>query len=389
LSRLSLTASSDDYLLEENLKEAVDGACAALGGAEPERLADDVSPEAVAVELRSPSLFVSSRVLVLSDVRRWLQASAPRGAGDAGEPADVQPLLDVLADGIPEGMALVMGAWCGRQPKGDLVDAVARADGFRWVPLPEPPKPWEDVVLSRDQRQVLSRLLAKTTGSVRFEAAAERLLMDRLGFEPRTLVQEASKLSAAAGEGGVVDEELVRQLVFPRERSLEVVRDAVLQRDAGVLLDLISAADAGVAVHDWQGRRVDAAALGIIVCGQVASLLQQLLYLRLVVADLGLADELDDRRTEGGRWYQERFGTRLAPALTARLKDEGPSPLVRSGKLPTKWSLGQLFRGAARYQDDELERAIADSGNVEASLRGELPLETLTVWLARLLTRDA
>jgi len=389
LSRLSLTASSDDYLLEESLNEAVSQACAELDGAEPERFPDEVTPEAVAVELRSPSLFASSRVLVLNDVRRWLDAPAPRGSADVGESADVRPLLEVLADGIPDGMALVMGAWCGRQPKGELVEAVANADGFRWVPLPEPPKPWEEVVLSRDQRVVLGRLMAKVTGTVRFESAAERLLMDRLGFEPRTLVQEASKLSAAAGEGGVVDEELVRQLVFPRERSLEVVRDAVLQRDAGAMLDLIAAADAGVPVHDWQGRRVGVDSLGIMVCGQVAKLLQQMLYLRIVVADLGFSDELEGGRTEGRRWYQERFGAKIAPALMARLKEEGPSPLIQKGKPPTKWALGQLFRGATSYTDDELVTALAESGDMEASLRGELPLEALTAWLERLLRRDA
>jgi hypothetical protein len=387
LSRLSLTASSDDYLLEESLDEAVARACAELDGVEAERLAEDATPEAVAVELRSPSLFASCRVLVLGDVRSWLDAPAPRGSAPAGEPVDLQPLLDVLADGIPEGMALVMGAWCGRRPKGELVEAVAEADGFRWIALPEAPKPWEEVVLSRDQREVLGRLMAKVTGTVRFEAAAARLLMDRLGFEPRALVQEASKLSAAAGEGGVVDEELVRQLVFPRERSLEVVRDAVLNRDLGAMLDLIMAADAGVPVHDWQGRRLDVDALGIMVCGQVSNLLQQLAYLRLVVAELGFADELDAKRSEGGRWYQERFGKRLAPALMDRLKEEGASPLVKKGKPPTKWTLGQLFRGAARFEDDELLRGLAESGDVEAELRGALPLEALTAWLTRLLTR--
>jgi hypothetical protein len=387
LSLLSLTASSDDYLLEESLNDAVGEACAALGGVEPERLPEDVTPETVAVELRSPSLFAPSRVLVVGDVRRWLNAPGPRGSADNGEPADVRPLLEVLAEGIPEGMALVMGAWCGRRPKGELVEAAAEVDGFRWVPLPEPPKPWEDVVLSRDQRQLLARLVAKVTGTTRFETDAERLLMDRLGFEPRALVQEARKLQAAAGEDGVVDVELVRRLVLPRERSLEAVRDAVLQRDPEALLDLIAAAGAGVPVHDWQGKRVDSDALGAILCGQVGNLALQLLELHCVVGELGLGDELDARRTEDRRWYRDRFGAELEPRLRARLEEDGASPLVRSGKLPTKWTLGQLFKGAARYADDELVRALAESGEVEASLRGELPLEALTAWLARLLTR--
>ncbi len=55
----------------------------------------------------------------------------------------------------------------------------------------------------------------KAAGSTRFTPAAERLLMERLGFAPRLLAQEVRKL-AAASAGGEVDENLVRRSVFPR-----------------------------------------------------------------------------------------------------------------------------------------------------------------------------
>jgi hypothetical protein len=405
-ARLALLASSDDYLLELALDEVIEQAREALGGAEVERLADTASPEDVAVELRSPSLFAAARVLVVGEVRQWLETTAPQNALKRVEATDepeeqeapeardsaeriglealVAPLVSVLSGGVPEGMALVMGAWCGRQPKGRLVDAVATAGLFRWMPLPERPKPWEDAALSQEQWQVLSGLLAREAGATRFEADAERLLLERLGFEPRRLVQEARKLAAAAGPGRAVDEELVRRLVLPRERSLEVVRDGVLKRDPRPLLELIAAAADGISVNNWQGRPLPPDKFAGALCGQVANLFGQLLYLRRVADSAGLARELSPKRTAGEGWYQQVFSRRLGPVLDERLEADAPHPLVdRKGKALSRWTLGQLFRGAARFDDDELVAALAAAGEVELALRGDLGLEALTVWITR------
>jgi hypothetical protein len=387
-ARLALIASSDDYLLELALDEVIEQAREALGGAEVERLADAVSPEDIAVELRSPSLFVAARVLVVGEVRQWLDTTLPQGAlggAAAGEDEDLtSPLVAILSEGIPEGTALVMGAWCGRQPKGRLVETVAAAGRYRWVPLPERPKPWEDVALSPEQWQVLSGLLAREAGATRFERGAERLLLERLGFEPRRLVQEARKLAAAAGPERVVDEELVRRLVLPRERSLEVVREGVLARDPRPLLELIAAAADGVPVNDWQGRPMTPDRFSSALYGQIANLLGQMLYLRRVADAAGLAGELAPGRAAGGNWYRQVFSPRLAPVLTERLEVETPHPLLdRKGKAPSSWTLGQLFRGAALFNDDELVAALAAAGEVELALRGELGLEALTVWITR------
>jgi len=383
LSRLTLIASRDDYLLEESFTRALDEASAALGGVKPEVMSDEVTPETVAVELRSPSLFNPTRVLAVPDVRSWLGAPAPPGAPGGEREVDVEPLSTVLAEGVPEGVALVMGAWCGRRPKGPLVEAVESAGRFEWIPVPEPPKPWEDVLLSAEQRAALLRVLARASGGARFTPAAERLLLDRLGFYPRLLVQEARKLVTAAGEGQEVSEELVRELTFPRERSLEVVRDAVLERDARALLDLIGAAVAGVPVRDWHGRRVDSGGLPPIVFAQVFNLMQEMLFLRRTVAALGLEEELDPARTSESGWYGRRFKGGLAPRLLDRLRELSPTPLDRGGKPPTVWSLKGLFAGAGRYREDELVAALAAGGAVEASLRGSLALEALSAWLTR------
>lgn len=380
MSRLALIASSNDYLVETNLKEAVAGACEALGCETAELLPGDVTPEQVAIELRSPSLFAPTRVLVVEEVRWWLDTTAPPGSLDEKRSPDVDPLIEVLADGVPDGTALVMGAWCGRKPKGPLVKLVETSGDLQWIPLPDPPKPWEDVQLSADQRRVLSALLVRVVDEARFEPAAETLLLERLGFDPRRLVQEARKLVTAAG-AGVIDEPLVRRLTLPRERSLEVVRDAVLQRDAKPLLELIAAAAAGLTVNDWQGRPMSPDRLGVVLCGQVFNLLLQLLFVRRLASAAGVEGEMGAKKTSGGAWYRSVFTPRLAPVLIERLGDAGLTPLGRKGKPPTNWTLGQLFQGASQYGEDELVAGLAACGELEAAQRGALGLEALSAWI--------
>jgi hypothetical protein len=384
MSPIRLIAASDDYLLEERLSVEVRRVCDELGGVEPEVLSDEATPESVAMELVSPSLFAAQRVLVVPDARDWLGAAAPPGIKKTKTaPPDPKPLVHVLGEGLPEGMALVMGAWCGRKPTGELVDAVQNAGSIEWIPVPPPPKPWEDAVLSSEQWKVLEAVLLRAANGVVFNRGATRLLLERLGFAPRLLVAEVGKLAGAAGDGEV-DEELVRRLTFPRERSLEVVRDAVLGRELEPLLDLVAAADAGSPVNDWQGQRLEAGRFGPTLFGQVTNLQLQLLYLRRVATAGGLEKEMDPKQTSRRGWYSQRFKTDISPDLLARFKSDAPSPMIKpGGKPPTPYSLGALFSGAGRYTDAELTTALAEASKVETGIRQEpFPLEFLTVWLA-------
>jgi hypothetical protein len=379
-----LVASSDDYLLEERLTAAVDEVCHELGGAEPEIQPDEITPRSLSIELVSPTLFASERVLVISDARRWFGAPAPAGVtDDTTETQEIAPLVHVLNEGLPEGVGLVIGAWCGRKPKGELVDAIEAAGSFEWIPIPPPPKPWEDsTALSAEQRTVLESVLRRSAGGVRFTPQASRLLLDRLGFAPRLLVTEVHKLVGAAGQSGEVDEALVRKLTFPKERSLEVVRESVLTRQLAPLLDLVAAAAVGVPINNWRGQRLEPGGLEFVLYSMVFNLVLQLLYIRRVVETSGLGRDLASKENSRRDWYRQRFKTIIAPELLQALKDDAPSPLVRpKAKPPTPWSLGELFRGAGRYTDAELENAVASAGEVEAKLRSSLAPEALTAWL--------
>jgi hypothetical protein len=382
-SLLHLIACSDDYLLEESLADAIAEAQAALGGVEPEHLADDITPEAAALELRSPSLFNPQRLLVLADIRGWVTAPKPRGtSGGPVSGADVAPLVDALAEGLPADTGLILGVWCGAEPKGKLVEVIRSHGQLTWIALPAPPKPWEKVEVTEEQRAVLRGVVRRAAPGIRLSPKAAALLLERLGFAPRLLAAEVQKLATAAGRGATIDETLVRQLTFPRERSLEVVQDAILERDARALFDLVATAAAGRPLRDWQGQRLEPSRLPLLIVSQVANLLEQMLYVRRLARQAGLADQLSPARTSASRWYQRVFREGLAPPLLERIADDADSPLGRQGKAPSQWHLGRLFAGAGRYREKELVSALIAAGELERRTRGPLALEAITSWLS-------
>ena len=388
MNRLSLIAAADDFLLEEALNEVVARACADFDDVEPEILPPETTPEQLAVELCSPSLFAPYRVLVTPDICAWLEEPSPRRKAKAGGKSgvrDVGPLVELLQEQLPGQVALVMGAVCSREPKGDLVQAIEKTGTLQWMPVPEAPKPWEDVILSKDQAGVLREVLRRAVGDVRFTPEAERLLLERLGFAPRLLAQEGRKL-ATAGTGGVVDEDLVRALSFPRERSLDVMLDALLDRRAEPILDLVAAALGGIPVLDRQGKIMDEGRVSVSLVGQTSAVFQQLLYLRRAAADIDLADEMLPERTARPRWYVRTFRDGIAPALGTFLESDAPSPVVREGgKAPKPWYLSKLFAGAGRYSDEELAARLGELGELEAATRGPLAMDAVFAWFARAL----
>ncbi len=385
--RLVLVSSRDDFLLEEALEEAVTAAAAGLGDAPVVELPGDVTPEQVATEVQSPSLFDPRRVLVVRDVRHWLDTTLPPGGDAERQRADPTPLVRVLEGGLPGDVALVLGAWCGREPRGALVTVIREHGTFQQVRLPDPPKPWEDVALSRAEETVLRRLLERRAPEVRLEPAAEALLFARLGFAPRLLLAEVTKLAAAAG-GGPVTEELVRQLSFPRERSLDVVWDALDARDPAPMADLLEAGDRGVPVRDRQGKILDETALAFIVTGMVATRLADFLLIRRLMVRSGLEADLDPRRNSRPDWYRKHFKDGSGPRLQKLLGEAGGTA-GRSRRVPGPWTLANMVRGASRYTDRELVTALAELGDLEIRLRSRAAPEALGAWLAGILCAPA
>jgi len=377
-ARLVLVGASDEYLLQEALEERIRAAEELLGDAALLDMGTDVKPERLAQEVVSGSLFDPRRILLVRDIGSWLQAPAPVGGFRDGRTPNPAPLVSSLQAGVPEDVVLLMGAWCGAKPRGPLVDLVGDRGVFQWIPLPARPKPWEDALISGEEAATLRRILRKNQPELQLSREAEELLFARLGFAPRQLIAEAGKLAAAAGPRGSVDEELVRQLCFPRVRSLDAVRDAILKRDAAPLIDLMEAMESGIPVRDWQGRPVDASGVVFLTVRLVVTLVTDLLVIRRVFARQGRLDELEPKKTGGRSWYSRRFKSSLGPWLQ---KELGGETWGGRRKRPSIWNLSELVKGASLYRDEELIAAVAGSGALEEDLRSGGAVEALSAWL--------
>ena len=386
-SRFILLAASDDFLLEQAVARALAQLRPHLRDAELVNLSADSLPEDVALELSSPSLFSPERILLVNDARGWVKSSTPRGAPPISTGIDVTPLVRGLEDGMPDGVALVIGAWCGSQPRGPLVEVAQKIGTMTWVPAPEPPKPWEDAVVSDAQRDVLRTIIQQAAPDIRFSATAERLLLERLGFAPRRLAQEAAKLAAAAATTQQVDEQLVRRLVLQRDGSLDELQKAVLERDARQAAAFLDKARRGTPIADWSGQRLSDRDLAFRVFNLVADAAVRMLYLRRTATLIGAEAELDPKRNEQRGWYSRVFKNRLGPALLGAIAEDPGSPFGGASRTPKPWTLHLLFRGAGRYHEKELARAVVDAATVERRLRrsGDA-IDALPAWVMQTLT---
>lgn len=379
MARLLLIAVGDDFLLEEALRSAVEQAVSELDGAPIEELSPECSPEDLAVEINSPSLFSPQRVLVLPQVQRWVDAPAAPDAPKAGESGDLKPLVYALKDKLPEDLAVVMGAWCGGPPKGELAEVIAQQGEVRWIPMPEAPKPWDPPGLSMPQMDALRAVMRRAAPSASLAPAAEKLLCNRMGFAPRRLAVELKKLHAASG-GARITETLVRQLVLPKDGSIEIFSDCILQRDATALSNFLDLARRGIPIRDYSGERLGGWALRLRLLNTAAESFLGMLYLREQALLLGAEAELRPEKNGARGWYQKVFKTRLGPALSAEIKKDDGSPFR---KAPTLWRLHLLFRGAGRYPGDVLTKVVRETGKVELDLRqSEDDLAPLWSWLA-------
>ncbi len=370
-----LVASPDDYFLENAWTVERDALVERLGGAEVEVVPEGTPAVDVVMAVQSPSLFAENRVVVVRDAGRWFETRAKskksKKATEDGATDDPAPLVALLENGLPEGTALVLAAQVRSRPSGALADAVERAGRLHWIPLPDPPKPWEEGTLSRAQREVLERMLRKAAGGVRFERAAVELLLERLGFAPRDLVQEVEKLTSAVGEGGTVDEALVRRLVFPPEQSLEIVLDGLIRGDLSAVFGLVAGLEDGAIVRDWRGRRLDEGGLARALVSQVGRLLEQMLYLRRLAVQEGLAADLDPKVNGRDGWYSKRFKSGIGPRLVERIVADPASPFPRrsTSARPSVWHLHRVFRAAGRFQETAIIRTLAGMGAAERESR--------------------
>lgn len=340
---LVLLACPDDYLLDIERTAAETQWASTHPGGEVRRL-DTAALEQLAGELASPSLFAPERLVVVRD------ASGVVEGKEKGRRA-AESLVACLGVSWDRDTSLLLCAPAKSEPKGPLADYVRAHGTLTWMPLPPPPKPWEDVRLSGEQRRSLEKLLQRTVPEILAHRAVVEVLLDHLGFKPRLLVQTAERLLLA----GHLDVQWVRDELGPGERSIDEVEKALVDRDVRRLAGFLAVLSAGGELVNWRGERISPGGVAPVLSQWLNRLLRNALAMREHARCGGLAGELDARQCAESRWYSTAFQKRIHPVLEKEIEAAAGSELADA----SAWQRHRIFRLAAAYSDEELRRGLA------------------------------
>jgi hypothetical protein len=339
-----LLASPDDYLLEIERRALVDDWKAANPAGEVVVLDPAPSPGRLVQELLNRSLFSPTRLLVVHDSRPLIAPAAQASK-------EVEGLAAALGSLALDEVSLLLAATSQEEPAGALVDAVRRRGELRFLPLPPPPKPWDEVRVSAPQRRVLEDVLRRIAPAVLAVPEAVDALCETYGFRVRELAQAAERLLL----GGEVTAEAVRAQAGVGECSLVQIEEALRQRDLRLVASFLATLGAGGALVGWRGERIEGKEVGSALVGSLGRLLRQALAVRVHAQQCGLGAELDPRRCGDGGWYPRAFKPRIFAKLSADIEKTPDSPLAGL----SAWALHFAFRLAAAYDDHELLDALA------------------------------
>ena len=340
-----LLATGDDYLLELHRNDLE----AEWRGEHPdgEVLAFETVPAMARLEceLYVPSLFAPARLLVVRDAKELFEKDGK---------SDAQQLAEALARGRLVDVCLILAAELKSPPAGPVAEIVRRLGEVRFLPLPEPPKPWEQPGLTPPQRTVLRDLLRRTLPALRLPPETVDALCEAYGFKPRALVQAAERLAL----GGDLTPEAVRAQAGAGECSPREIEDLLIARDGEGLAGLLARLSSGAALVDWQGKALDPGETGAFLGRMLGRLLRQTLAVRCAGEESGLAAALDPKRCAENRWYVKTFKPSILPRLQPAIASDEYSPVATA----SPWQLHRLFRLAAPYTSRELLGALAGLG---------------------------
>lgn len=354
---------SDDYLLELEREDFQARWLAA--NSDGEVVGVEADPVRLLNEVLSPSLFAPKRLLVVRDTNGLLGSS--RGEASDG-PASGRPSRgpgrsreEELAAGLGQaprhGVTVLFTLQSGTVPKGPFGDLVQEQGEIRSLPLPPPPKPWEQVTVTPAQRRVLAGLIRRVAPSLADLDDTVDALCECYGFRPRELVQAAQRLCLA----GALTPEAVRVQAGAGEVAFSELEDALISRSASAAARFVAVLGSGGSLRLFGDRLVDRGGVGPVVAGGVARLLRQALAVRRHARQGGMAGELDPARCSRQRWYGERFKNGLYPRLQ---EEAGKVPASPLSAVKSPWVAHRLFRIAAAYDDRELLRALSRLGSV-------------------------
>lgn len=355
-------------------------------------------PERILDEVLSPSLFAPCRLLIVRDASALLTpgkggedgttvATRPGSRSETrrpevGEHAPGAKLAAGLHSAPWQGVTLVLAAQLASVPKGTLARLAQDRGEVRFLPIPDPPKPWEQVVVTSPQRQVLAGLLRRAAPELAGLDDVVDALCEHYGFRPRELVQAAQRLVLA----GTLSAAEVRIQAGAGEVPLAELEEALIARDGCLAARFVARLAAGGTVRLFGDRLVDRDGIGPVVAGTLARLLRQALATRRHARQAGLEGDLDPGRCRDKRWYGQRFKDGVFPRLKQAASQAPGSPLA---SVHSPWAAHRVFKIAAVYDDRELLRALARLGRVlaERESSATAALAALTPSLLELVRR--
>lgn len=293
-------------------------------------------------EMQTPSLFAGERLFLLPHAE----------SSFALPPRDVEALLSVLKAPPPGVLWVGLFAELPEPPKGPLAEGLAGSAEAEHLALPPPPKPWEEVRLSQEQRSLLRQLLAEEVPEVLAHQDVLDVLLETHGFSPRQLVQAARNLAAS-------------QELSPEAARKTVAREAVAAGDLERALEgsdwpkvafYLAQLAEGAVLETFRGEQASGRRAADLVAGLLSRTCLAALAVRLLAERAGLARELDPARVSQPSWYPREFKPRIYPRLMAAAQE---MPELGLGER-SPWSLQASFRLAARFEAPRLAQALVD-----------------------------
>lgn len=262
----------------------------------------------------------------------------------------LEKLLKTLEEGLPEGITLLISA-----PEPDKRRTFYKSL-FAIANTTLCDKP--DFGFGGTEDDLIDWVIARCRErNVRMEEEAAVILTSRVGANSGQLDAELSKLVTSAGEGAVITEQLVRDLVpLTREGGIFDLSNAINKRDLPLCLDTFA-----------QLRRQGENTMGILLAAIVPT-----------VRNLLVAKDLMERHRIRPPAQPQFFASDLK-----RLRSEETAHLPRKkdGTLNT-YGIGLAAVNAARFERDHLQSAFLACRDTNAALlRGHGSEDTLITQL--------
>ncbi|MGC8915869.1 MAG: hypothetical protein ACP5NF_02675 [Thermoanaerobaculum sp.] len=314
-------------------------------------------------EVQTPSLFAAERLILVPAASAYF----------ALPPKACQALGAALKDPAPGVLWVGLFAELTEAPRGPLAAELEDLGEWDHLALPPPPKPWEDVKLSREQKSLLKELLAQEVPQLAEHEDVLDVLLETHGFSPRTLCQAAQGLVASQE----LTPEAARRTGGRPTLAFGDLEKALQQGDWPKIASALGQLAEGATLATFRGEEASGRRASDLVAGFLARACLQALTVRLLAERAGLAGELSPQKVAHPAWYPREFKPRIYPKLLAAAQETPELGLAER----SPWSLHVSFRLAARFPK---ERLVAALGTLLRS--GALRAEAADPWAAVVLS---